>query len=180
MTQTLSLVCLVLFLISPAIATSQAPTGTTSSPQQPARSGPETADTAFIQRAAEGGAREIEAGKLALDKASSPDVKAFAKMMVDDHSKASAELMKLVSMVPPTPPQKPAASETLGGLSGEPFDRAYIAKMVTDHQEAVELFEGEVRNGKDDAVKKWASQQLPTIRGHLEKARALQKKTSSR
>ena len=72
---------------------------------------------------------------------------------------------------------------TLGGLTGPAFDRAYMAKMVTDHQATIELFEAEARDGKDAAVRKWAAQKLPTIRGHLEKARALQAKlgqTSSR
>jgi uncharacterized protein (DUF305 family) len=66
----------------------------------------------------------------------------------------------------------------LSGLSGAAFDRAYMAKMVTDHQATVELFEAEARDGKDDALRKWAAQKLPTVRGHLEKARALQSKVA--
>ena len=146
-------------------------------------SGPESADVEFIRKAAEGGTREVEVGKLATEKASNAEVRAFAKQMVDDHSKSNTELMTLVSMPAPSPVQTPAADDTLRGLNGAAFDRAYIAKMVTDHQTAVELFEAEARDGKDDAVRKWAAQKLPTIRGHLEKARALQTKlgpTSSR
>jgi putative membrane protein len=147
------------------------------------RSGPESADVEFIRKASEGGVKEVEAGKLASEKAANAEVRAFAKQMVDDHSKSNAELMALVSLQSPTPAQKPSADTTLGGLTGAAFDRAYMAKMVTDHQATVELFEAEARDGKDDAVKKWAAQKLPTIRGHLEKARALQSKlgqTSSR
>jgi len=147
------------------------------------RSGPESADVEFIRKASEGGHREVEAGKLASEKASNAEVRAFAKMMVDDHSKSNAELIALVSPQAPVPAQKPSADSALGGLTGPAFDRAYMAKMVTDHQATVELFEAEVRDGKDGAVRKWATQKLPTIRGHLEKARALQAKlgqTSSR
>jgi putative membrane protein len=146
-------------------------------------SGPESADVEFIRKAAEGGTKEVEAGKLAAETASNAEVRAFAKLMVDDHSKSNAELMALVSTPAPTPAQTPAADTALSGLSGAAFDRAYMAKMVTDHQATIELFEAEARDGKDDAVRKWAAQKLPTIRGHLEKARALQTKlgqTSSR
>jgi putative membrane protein len=137
----------------------------------------------FIRKATEGETKEIEVGKLAAEKAANAEVRAFAKQMVDDHSKSQAELMALVSMTAPAPVQAPAVDRTLSGVNGAAFDRAYIAKMVTDHQTAVELFEAEARDGKDDAVRKWAAQKLPTIRGHLEKARALQAKlgqTSSR
>jgi putative membrane protein len=139
-------------------------------------SGPESADVEFIRKAAEAGAREVEAGKLATEKASNAEVRGFAKQLVDDHSKSNAELTALVSMPAPVPAQTPAAASTLGGLSGPAFDQAYMAKMVSDHQTALELFEAEARDGKDDAVRKWAAEKLPTIRGHLEKARALQTK----
>jgi putative membrane protein len=122
----------------------------------------------------EGGAHEVEAGKLGTEKASNTEVQAFAKQMVEDYSKSNAELASLVSMQTPTPAQKPAAKEALHNLAGPAFDRAYMARMVADHQATVELFEAEARDGKDDAVRKWATQKIPTIRGHLEKARQIQ------
>ena len=157
-------------------AAGQVPPTTTPSSTATPRSGPESADTEFVKKATEGGMREVEAGKLASEKASNAEVRAFAKMMVDDHSKSNAELKALVSMQSPTPAQKPSAEATLGGLTGAAFDRAYMTKMVNDHQATIQLFEAEVRDGKDEALKKWASEKLPTIRGHLEKARALQAK----
>src|ERR1044072_4181781 len=54
-------------------------------------------DRKFIMEAAHGGMMEVELGKLAVDKASSADVKQFAQRMVDDHSKANDELMQLAS-----------------------------------------------------------------------------------
>jgi putative membrane protein len=49
-------------------------------------------DTAFAMAAARGGIAEVETGKLAADKAISPDVKAFGQQMVDDHGKANEQL----------------------------------------------------------------------------------------
>ena len=106
-------------------------------PQAEAAADPESADVEFVRKAAEGGLKEIELGKLAIDKASSEEVRAFGKQMVADHSKSNAELMALASMPPPSAPPKP--EEDLSGLSGVAFDRAYVAKMVTDHEATVEL-----------------------------------------
>ena len=50
------------------------------------------ADTKFVQEAAVGGMAEVALGKLAATKATNPDVKQFAQRMIDDHSKANAEL----------------------------------------------------------------------------------------
>ena len=36
-----------------------------------------------------------------------------------------------------------------------------MAKMVADHQATIELFEAEARDGKDDALRKWAAEKLP-------------------
>ena len=115
-------------------------------PPAEAAAGPESADVEFVRRAAEGGMKEVELGKLATDKASSEEVRAFGKQMVADHSKSNAELMALASMPPPSAPPKP--EENLSGLSGVAFDRAYMAKIVTDHETTVELFEAEARDGK--------------------------------
>jgi predicted outer membrane protein len=54
-----------------------------------------------------------------------------------------------------------------------------VAKMIADHQIAVELFESEARDGKDDALRTWARAKLPTLNRHLEMARDLQAKLAA-
>lgn len=54
-------------------------------------------DQRFIREAAEGGKAEVALGNLALQKASSEEVKQFAQRMVDDHSKANQELTELAA-----------------------------------------------------------------------------------
>ena len=119
----------VLALAYPVAA--QVPSGQ-AKPRPPAEAaaGPESANMVFVRRAAESGAKEVELGKLATDKASNEEVRAFGKQMVANHSKSNGELMALASMPPPSVP--PKAEEDLTGLSGAAFDRAYMAKMVTD------------------------------------------------
>jgi putative membrane protein len=53
-------------------------------------------DHDFVMKASAAGKAEVEAGQLALTKASSADVKQFAQRMIDDHSKANDELTQLV------------------------------------------------------------------------------------
>jgi predicted outer membrane protein len=54
-------------------------------------------DRKFITDAAHGGMAEVALGRLALERASSDEVKQFAQRMIDDHTRANEELMKLAS-----------------------------------------------------------------------------------
>jgi putative membrane protein len=133
-------------------------------------------DAAFMAKAGGDGMAEVEVGRLAVDKATSADVKAFAQMMVDDHSKANAELTSLASQKSVTLPAEPppaakAAKDHLSSLSGAAFDKAYMDHMVKDHEKAVALFSKEASGGKDAETRDWAAKTLPTLQQHLAKAR---------
>jgi putative membrane protein len=135
-------------------------------------------DRAFMEEAAAAGMAEVELGKLAVQKATSPDVKSFAQMMVDDHTKANEELKALAARQNVTLPPKPtaehtAARERLSQLSGAAFDAAYMEAMVTDHNKAVALFSQESKDGVDPDAKTWAIKTLPTLQRHQAKAAAL-------
>src|SRR4051812_49619891 len=84
-------------------------------------------DSKFITEAAMGGMAEVKLGQLAVDKATSADVKQFAQRMVDDHSKANQELTELASSKSVTlpsdiGPKNQASMEKLSKLSGADFD----------------------------------------------------------
>ena len=49
-------------------------------------------DDDFVEDASAKGVAEVEAGKLAQEKGSAADVKAFADMMIKDHTAANAKL----------------------------------------------------------------------------------------
>jgi len=134
--------------------------------------------SAFMIKAGGDGMAEVELGRLALERASSADVKAFAQMMVDDHSKANAELTSLagtkgVTLPGEPPPPAKAAKDHLSTLSGAAFDKAYMDHMVKDHEKAVALFSKEASGGKDPEAKDWAAKTLPALQQHLAKARQL-------
>lgn len=140
----------------------------------------EARDKTFVEKAAAGGLAEVELGQLAADKATNADLKAFAQMMVTDHSKANAELKELASKKGVTLPTKLEEKyvklrEKMSGLSGAEFDRNYASEMVDDHEEDVKMFEEEAEKGSDSEIKAFAAQTLPVLRGHLAKIREIQK-----
>ena len=139
-------------------------------------------DKKFVRDAAQGGMAEVELGKLATEKASSDDVKKFGQRMVDDHTKAGDQLKQVASSEGVQLPQSLSAKdkltkERLSKLSGEQFDKAYMADMVKDHTQDVAEFQRESQSGKDPAVKDFASQTLPTLEDHLKQAKEIAPKT---
>src|SRR5947209_17372406 len=135
-------------------------------------------DKHFVRKAAEGGLAEVELGKLAIQKASSDDVKKFGQRMVDDHTKANDQLKQLAQQkgvdLPSQPDAKDKATlDKLQKLSGEQFDKAYMQDMVKDHTKDVAEFQKESKSAKDPDIKNFASQTLPTLQDHLKEAKSI-------
>jgi putative membrane protein len=138
-----------------------------------------SADENFAKKAAEGGMAEVKLGQLAEEKGSSPTVKNFGRRMVQDHSKANNELKDVTSKenIPlPNEMDKSdqATYDRLSKLSGDAFDRAYARDMVKDHSKDVSEFQKEAKNGKDESIKNFAAQTLPTLQNHLDQARQME------
>jgi putative membrane protein len=135
-------------------------------------------DASFMKQAADGGMAEIALGNLAVSKASSDDVKKFGQRMVDDHSKANDQLKQLAEQKHVTLPDKPSKSHQateakLSGLSGDSFDRAYMAEMLKDHKKDVADFKKASRSAADPEVKNFAASTLPTLQDHLKQAQSI-------
>jgi putative membrane protein len=67
-------------------------------------------------------------------------------------------------------PKHRATMNRLEKLSGNAFDRAYMAEMVKDHQKTVALFQREATGGKDPDLRSWASKTVPHLQEHLRMA----------
>lgn len=121
---------------------------------------------------------EIAAGKMAAEKASSPEVKKYAEHMVEAHTKMLEEGKKLAQMKGVTPPAGPdkkhqASAKKLQQHSGEAFDRQYMEQMVKDHEDALKLVEKTAKDAKDPDLKAQAQKGAPHIKEHLQQARKL-------
>jgi putative membrane protein len=142
-------------------------------------------DALFLRDAAEASALEIAASKLAQTRASGEAVKAFAAQMIRDHQAADEKMLQLARklgiQLPASPPEvKKQELENLGKLSGSAFDSAYARQIGVDaHQEAVALFRKAADDAKDEGVKAFARQTLPTLNHHLEMARQMASQVTS-
>lgn len=125
----------------------------------------------FIVQASIANLQEISAGNLASQKALRPEVKAFGKQMVADHSKAQTSLLQLAKskgyQIPSQATDPPVPDPMLTKPSGKDFDRVYVHMMVPGHRQTVMLFQKYTISGKDPAVRAFAQQTLPVIKGHL-------------
>jgi|GraSoi_2013_40cm_1033754.scaffolds.fasta_scaffold10122_3 putative membrane protein len=136
-------------------------------------------DEVFLRNAAEGSLAEIKLGQLAEEKAESPEVKTFAKRMVEDHTKALEEVKQIAAQesinLPTDLSHKDAQTyDRLAKLSGPEFDRAYAQEMVKDHQKDISEFKRGETAAEKPALKQFAQHELPTLQSHLELAQRMQ------
>jgi putative membrane protein len=131
----------------------------------------------FIDNAMDGGRTEIKLSTVAQRISQNPRVLSFAKMMVSDHTGAIEELKKLQKkelVNPDDAISKPHRKmiDSISKFTGSQFDKAYMQQMVTDHEKALDLFK-EGSQDRANAVQTYAQKILPTIKMHLDSARAI-------
>lgn len=138
-------------------------------------------DADFIREQVAAGDSEVSLGEMAAQKASHPEVKRFANMMVRDHRMAGEELKAISAKLPAADRDTSHADarddhkdavDKLKDLSGRDFDKKYIDLMVDDHEKDVKELERKAGNGSAE-VRQWASKTLPTIQQHLEQAKTI-------
>jgi putative membrane protein len=133
-------------------------------------------DQKFLKEADEISMTEVRLGKLAQDHAATQPVMKFGQRMVRDHSRMNKELRDLAKAKGITLPDKldkkhQKMVEQMSSLSGGDFDRAYTKDMVSGHEEAIQKFEEEAKNGQDPEVKAWAAKEVKILQEHLQFAR---------
>jgi len=124
-------------------------TATTGVPANPeagtagtAGAGVSNGDKNFVNDQLSDGMAEVELAKVAKDHASNADVKQFAQMMIDDHTKAGDQLKQIASSnsIPvdaKIDDKHQSLMDKLAKLNGSDFDKEYMSAMIDDHQDAV-------------------------------------------
>lgn len=116
---------------------------------------------------------EIATGKLALSKASNPEIKAYAQRMVDEHSKTLAEVQALAQAKGVELPKEltvmhKAKGAMLKALSGDAFDRAYMNHSGRqDHHATYGQLRDNMNEIKDPDIKALAMKMQPIVEQHL-------------
>jgi putative membrane protein len=134
--------------------------------------GTNATDDQFIIQAGWANNAEISAAQLALSKSTNDSVRAFATMMVADHTAAKNQLIDIADDLNRSVPDTAdlahqAVMVVLNGLSGARFDSAYVATQILDHQTAITLFQNEVDDGENDRLIDYAAGKLPALNTHL-------------
>src|SRR5215213_10882731 len=125
-------------------------------------------------------------GAYAVTKATNPDVKAFARLMMGEHHALRAQgqqLAKQLNVTPEAPaddPLKPAAASEMAALKAAPkgaqFDRTYIEQEIGIHQAVLDLAGKAHDAAQNEQLKKLIEKAKPVIEKHLDQAQGIQKK----
>lgn len=133
----------------------------------------EAADASMLKDIAQASIAEVETGKVAVEKTNSADIKKFAQMMVEDHTKGLSDVGSLAKNKGVELPDRPdakhrAAMLKFKALQGDAFDRQYVKQAgVDDHEATEKLLKKTQAEAKDPEVKALATKMLPVVQGHL-------------
>lgn len=137
----------------------------------------------FADKAAKSDAFEIASAKLAREKASSPDVRSFASMMIEDHTASTAKVKKAADEANPGITPDPTLTEDQDGkladlrkLTGADFDKAYADQQVDAHEKALSLMTLYADKGDILSLKQAAGEIAPKVQEHLDKIKAIRAK----
>ena len=167
---------------SGAMTTGAADTSSMAAGAQPAA----LSDANIVALLDEANMADSALGAYAVTKATNPDVKSFAKLMMGEHHALRAQgqqLAKRLGVTPQMPaddPLKPAADAEMTALKaaakGADFDRTYIEHEIGIHKAVLDLAGKAHDAAQNEELKKLIEQAGPVIQKHLDHAEQIQKK----
>jgi putative membrane protein len=123
---------------------------------------------------------EIEAGKLAQEKAQAKGLKDFGKLMVEHHTASTDKLKAAGAKASPAITPNPALTAeqeanlaALRAADGAAFDAAYKTQQVAAHEKALAAVKAYAATGDVPELKKFASDAEKIVEAHLKKIRSL-------
>jgi putative membrane protein len=131
---------------------------------------------------------EIALGKLGAKKATNADVKAFAKMMVTDHSAMLSDAKKLATKANATPDTtfgdtrdlvnhgNDEVKDLTDKAAGADWDKDFMDKMIDDHQKVLDKLQDAAKNTTDADTQKALEASTAKVQAHLTKAQDIKAK----
>lgn len=133
----------------------------------------------FVMYAGNADLFEIEAAKLAVQRAKDPEVKQFAAHMVHQHTMsaskitAAAQQAGLATSVPMLTPHMRTKLTELQAASDSAFDERYIVTQVEAHERALRLHNAYARSGDNATLRAASGETAATVAQHLAEARRI-------
>jgi putative membrane protein len=145
-------------------------------------------DVKLVQKFHEANQKEIDMAQLASDKGKSARVKSYARKLVSDHKAADRQLMAYASkkgltsrleqttQAPSTSAGNKAGDDMharLMGETGDEFDHDFVAAMVDDHDQAIEMVRSARDSATDPQLRDLFDGVLPKLEKHRKMAQQL-------
>ncbi|MES2692624.1 MAG: DUF4142 domain-containing protein [Verrucomicrobiota bacterium] len=131
----------------------------------------------WVTKVADSGTSEVELAELATEQATNPDVKKYAQMLVDAHTKLNEELKSLASLKGVKLDTEDLGSERafkrLSKKTDMEFDREFVEHMIDGHESTIKLFEKASTDAKDADLRAFAAKHVESLRTHLQEAETL-------
>lgn len=137
-----------------------------------------SAEADFVTRASNSNLFAIAESRLALGRTRAPELKTFARRLIDDHGKAQTQLQAAARGSGATVPtaldqDHQARLKALRGKSGADFDKAYVADQGENHSNALTLYADYMLWGENEKLHPLAIKMIPITEGQLKDAQAL-------
>lgn len=128
---------------------------------------------------------DVDAGKLARQRADNSEVKKFAERMVSDHEGVNQQAVALATKLKVTPQENDTSRAIKAGgdknlanlqtLSGAAFDKAYVEHEVAYHAQVLDALDKTLIPGASNAeLKALLVKVRPAFVAHLEHAKQIQ------
>jgi putative membrane protein len=142
-----------------------ASTGTASAAATPA-------DRAFVAKVSQGGAFEVQAGRLADQKGSTPDIRDFGAMEAHDHAPVGDKLKAVaghegISFGSDLNADFAGKLAELESLSGPAFDTAYMDQTAAIHAADGAAFAEEAKEGGSVDFRAFAAETHKIVQRHI-------------
>jgi len=134
----------------------------------------------FAESAAQSEGYELAAARTALAQSRNPHVRAFAELMIADHTNLWQSLLEAVRASKLAPPRLHVGNDqahflySLQSLRGDDFDREYGRQQTLAHTSALATMRSYAQGGSDANLRRMAAAAAPIIERHLQAARQLQ------
>jgi putative membrane protein len=175
-------------VLSAPVAAMADPTGSTTGTNKPETAKLDAAELHILAHLHQVNLMEIDAGTMTRTRSSTPAIKEYGQMLVDDHSKADRNLQAIARRHRQTIPSqdtpandgeaKQAASgkadmHDLAQLDGSDFDRKFLTMMVAGHEMELAKLAPELGQCTADDMRTMLDDLRPTLQKHADEAREL-------
>jgi len=124
--------------------------------------------------------KEIAIGKIAQEKASTDEVRAYAVQLVNDHTNADqmvlATAQKTGAHLRGVATARSKTDQKLNSASGVQFDRMFLEQTSADHKKLMSELQQQREDASDDDIEALIDKIMPILQQHHDLAQILLKK----